>query len=99
MTSDAAQKYAEIDAWRNCAAFVYPHSDEANIVSVGKNRDGATVVEGDVELAGQFIHITRVGNVGLHGFGKRRYIDKFVRVNAGNRRCSDVANVVGSGAA
>src|SRR5579862_7013223 len=96
MTCDAAQKNPKVDTRGNGAAFTYSHSHEAYIVGVCKNRDGTAVVEGNIELAWQLIHIARVNNVGLHRFDERSYINKPVWVDAGNGRCSDVADVVGS---
>ena len=75
------------------------NSDEADVVGVGDDADGAAVVEGDIELARQLIHVARVGDVGLQRFGERSYIDKFVGIDTGDGRGRDVADVVCAGAA
>ena len=44
-------------------AFGDAHGDEADVVGVGDDADGAAVVEGDVELARQAVHVARVQDV------------------------------------
>ena len=99
VAGNAAEQYAEVDACRNAAALGDANGDEADVVGVGDDGDGAAVVEGDVELAWEIEHVTRVGDVGLQGFGERSDVDKLVRIEACNWRGGDVADVVCAGAA
>ena len=57
---DAAQQHAKVHARRHTPAFTDPHSNEADVIGIGQRRDGAAVIEGDVELARQPEHVTRV---------------------------------------
>ncbi len=94
VAGDAAEQHAEVDAGGNAVAVVYPHGDEADVVGVRDHADGAAVIEGDIELARQAIQIARVQDVAVERVGQRSHVVELVRVDAGDGRCGDVANVV-----
>ena len=77
---DAAEQNAEVNAGGNAAAFANFNGDEADVVGVCDYRDSAAVVEGDVELAWEFVHIARVGDVGLERFCNRRDVEEFLGI-------------------
>src|SRR5260370_12063986 len=69
VTGDAAEQDAEVDAGGHVVAFGYADGDEADVVGVGYDADGASVVEGDVELAGEAVEIARVEDVVVESVG------------------------------
>src|ERR1035437_3167778 len=99
MSRDSAEHYAEIDSGGHGLAlrgnaFVHPDSDETNVVGISNNRDRAAVIEGDVELSRQPIHIARVQNVGIQRLGQWSYIEQFLSIDAGDGRSRNVADVI-----
>ena len=81
MPSDAAEEDAEVDAGGNAPAFADFDGHEADVVRVGDNGDGASVVERDVELARQLVHVGRVGDVGLQRFGEGGDVNQFLGID------------------
>ena len=70
------------------------HGDEADVVGVGDHADGAAIVEGDIEFARQAVQVARVEDVVVQCFGERGYVVKLGRIDTGDGRGSDVADVV-----
>jgi len=60
MAGDPGEQDAEVDSVRDAAAFFDLDGHEADVIRVGDDGDGSSVVEGDVELAGEVIHVGRV---------------------------------------
>ena len=85
MAGDAAKQDAKVDAGGNAATFADFDGYEADVVGVGDDRDGASVVECDVELTRQLVHVGRVGDVGLKGVGERRNVEQFLGIEASRR--------------
>ncbi len=80
-------------------AFGYADGDEADVVGVGYDADGAAVVEGDVELAGEAVEVARVEDVVVEGLGQWGDVIELGWVEAGDGRGGDVTDVVRAGAA
>src|SRR5438067_11379250 len=97
MSGDAAKQDAKVDAGRDAASFADFDGYEADVVGVGDDRDAASVVECDVELTRQLVHVRRVGAVGLKGLGERRDVEQFLGIEASRRGCGDVTDVVCAG--
>src|SRR6266851_88306 len=99
VAGDAAEQDAEVDAGGHVVAFGDANGDEADVVGVGYDADGAAVVEGDVELAGEAVEVARVEDVVVEGFGQWGDVVEFGWVEARDGRGGDVADVVCAGAA
>lgn len=96
---DATEMDAEVHSGGDALIFLHLHGDEADVVGIRDDADGASVVEGDVELAWEAVHIVGVEDVVAHRFGERGDIVELGWIKACDRRCGDVADVVGTGAA
>lgn len=99
VAGDAGEEDAEVDAGGDASSFRDADGDEADVVGVGEDGDGAAVVEGDVELAREAEEIAGVGDVVLEGVGERLYVEEFGGVEAADGGGRDVADIIGAGAA
>ena len=98
MAGDPAEQDAEVDRPRVDPCLPNLNGDEADIVGVGQHADRSPVIEGDVELAWQPVHVARVEDVMAQAFGQRCYVEEFRGVEAGDGRGGDIADIVGAGA-
>src|SRR5207302_5125128 len=72
---------------------------KADIVGVFQHRDDAAAVEADIELARNAVERAVVENVEVPFARVGPRVDQLLRVDTGGRRTSDIADVVGAGAA
>src|SRR5260370_31715834 len=90
VAGDAAEQDAEVDAGGYVVAFGYADGDEADVVGVGYDADGAAVVEGHVELAGETVEVARVEDVVVEGLGQWGDVIELGWGEAGDGRGGDV---------
>src|SRR5208282_4714729 len=99
VAGDAAEAELEPDAGSKAEAIVHPHRLEADVVGILQHRNGAGAVESDIELARQAVERAVVEDVEVPFARIGARIDQLLRVDACRRRASDVADIVGAGAA
>ena len=99
VAGDAAERHAEINAFRHRCARRHFHRGEADIVGVFEHRHRAAAIERDVEFARQAVKLAVIEDVVMQLARQRPRIDQLLRIDAGGRAAGDVADIVGAGAA
>ncbi len=96
---DAAEHELEPNARFDAEAILHRDGLEADVVGVFQHRDQAAAVEADVELARDAVERAVVEDVEMPFAGIGPRIDQLLGVDPSGRRASDVADIVGAGAA
>jgi len=98
MSGDSAETQTEPDAGLDAKPVLHLDSLKADIVGVFQNRDDASAIEADVELARNAVERTVVEDVEVPFARIGPRVDQFLRVYTCGRRSRDIADIVGTGA-
>src|SRR5262249_16703248 len=95
MPADAAEREPKVNAGRHALPLGDADGAETDVVGILEHAHRPTAVERDVELAGDAVELAMVHDVVMHRPRVRPRVEELLRIDAGGRAASDVADVIG----